>query len=103
MSYDVYGNHANGNSESFSWNFTSNCSRTWCLAGANIAEFAGKVAADCAPTLRAAIDNMERFPALYVALDAPNGWGTYWQLVPALKCLLGHFVEHPTAIVLVSR
>lgn len=103
MSYDVCGTDEDGKRESFSWNFTSNCSATWRLAGADIAEFAGKVASDCTPILRAAIDNMERFAAPYVALDAKNGCGTYKQLVPALKQLLAHFVEHPSATISVSK
>lgn len=109
MSYDVYGNVAgcshcgSEGGHVFSWNFTSNSGPQWRLAGADLAEFHGMKAAECAPIVRAAIDNMERDPAAYIALDSPNGWGTYKHLLPAMKVLLREMINHPTATIEISR
>lgn len=86
-----------------SWNFTSNCVPMWRAAGADLAEFAGKTAGQCIPTLADAIAQMTRDPATYKAMDAPNGWGTYDTLMPALGRLLDDFKSHPLATVHVSR
>jgi len=70
---------------------------------ADLAEFAGKLAGHCAPTLAAAIAELERDPAKYQAMDSPNGWGTYEHLLPALRELLAAFEAHPKATVVVWR
>lgn len=109
MSYDVWLSdarcpHCGRDGESlFSWNYTSNMSPAWREAGANIAEFHGKTAADCAPLLRAALMNMERRPEHFVKFNALNGWGTMDNLIPALHTLLGAMERHPAAVVEVSR
>jgi len=85
------------------WNYTSNCARMWRLAGADLAEFHGKPAADCLPILVAAIRRMEDDPAPFRALDPANGWGSYDSLLPALRDLADQFRAHPKATVAVSR
>lgn len=47
--------------------------------------------------------DMEAAPGKYRALDAPNGWGTFEHLAPALRRLLATFEAHPKATVWVSR
>jgi len=85
------------------WNYTSNCASMWRKAGANLAEFHGKTASECAPALAAAIEAMKSDPATYRAMNPSNGWGDYDSLLEELKKLLRDFEEHPEAIVRVSR
>lgn len=85
------------------WNYTSNCGPMWRHAGANLAEFAGKRAGDCAVILRAAIARMEADPATYEAMNPENGWGSYDRLLPALRRLAGIFESSPDGVVWVSR
>jgi hypothetical protein len=106
MSYDIWLQVDTGGPEPLTtgdWNFTSNVSRMWRAAGADLAEFHGKSAAECAPVLRSAIAVLEADPDRFSAMDSPNGWGTYRQLVPALRRLLGLFEAHPKTTVAVSR
>jgi len=85
------------------WNYTSNCARMWRKAGADLAEFDGKPAGECAMPLAAAITAMESEPDTYRALNPTNGWGDYDSLVEALKKLLDAFQGNPHLIVQVSR
>jgi hypothetical protein len=85
------------------WNYTSNCVPMWRAAGADLAEFHGKSAADCIPVLSAAIELLRAEPARFEAMDPENGWGSYETLVPALEALLANFEHHPRATVGVSR
>lgn len=87
----------------FSWNYTSNMVPAWIEAGANLAEFDGKVAEQCAPALRAAIERMEAEPLFYAKYNSPNGWGSMETLIPALKRLLGGMTTYPQHRVVVSR
>lgn len=108
MSYDIYLTVDTGGPEpaylgDMDWNFTSNVSPMWREAGADLAEFDGKVAGECAPTLRQAITLMEADPDRFRAMDSPNGWGTYEHLMPRLRVLAEWFERHPKATVEVSR
>jgi hypothetical protein len=108
MSYDIYLTIDTGGSEPAclsdeDWNFTSNVSPMWRAAGADLAEFDGKPAGECAPVVRAAIAEMEANPDKYRAMDSPNGWGTYDHLMPRLRVLAAWFERHPKATVGVSR
>ena len=85
------------------WGYTSNCGPMWREAGANLAEFHGKTARECAPTLSAAIQRMRAEPETFIAMNPQNGWGSYESLVPALDDLLDLFQRHPLATVRVSR
>lgn len=85
------------------WNYTSNCGPMWREAGADLDDFDGKPAADCAPVLEAAIANLRANPGKYKAMDPDNGWGSYRTLLPALDELAASFRAHPKAIVRVSR
>jgi len=101
MSYDIW---LTGDPEPpLDWNYTSNCSQMWCAAGADLRKFHGKIASECEPILRSAIDNMIETPARYIAMNPPNGWGDYDSLLDALSELLFALVDHPKAIVNVSH
>lgn len=86
------------------WNYTSNMVRAWCEAGADLAEFEGRPARECANVLADAITRMEAEPERFAAFDSPNGWGSMATLVPALRDLLVKLRGSPEgAIVWVSR
>lgn len=106
MSYNIYLEIDTGIGhmvEVYDWNCTSNVSVMWRTAGADLAEFDGKLAFDCAPTLADAVRRMEDDPDTYRAMDPPNGWGSYDTLLPRLKELAFQMIIHPDAIVRVSR
>lgn len=70
------------------WNYTSNCAAMWRAAGADLAAFDGKRAHECVPILAKAIAVLKTEPERFVAMNPPNGWGSYATLVPALEELL---------------
>jgi hypothetical protein len=85
------------------WNYTSNCAGMWRAAGADLAEFEGKAAAECTPALAAAVKAMETDPERFRAMNPPNKWGDADDLIEELRKLLRDFQEYPDAIVRVSR
>ena len=85
------------------WNYTSNVATMWRKAGADLALFDGKLAADCLPVLLAAIDRMTASPDEYKAMDSNNGWGTYESLLPHLRELAEKMEKHPKTTIRVSR
>ncbi len=85
------------------WNETSNVGRMWRLAGADVADFHDKVAADCLTALQAAVTDMAENPDKYTPMNPPNGWGSYDTCLAFLRGLLGEFTAHPKAIVQVWR
>lgn len=108
MSYDVYlradwCEHCQRGDEVFSWNYTSNMASAWRHADADLAEFEGKRARDCAPILAAAIADMEARPEDYVRFNSSNGWGSMATLLPALRELLRAMAANPNTMVEVSR
>jgi hypothetical protein len=84
-------------------NQTSNVAPMWRHAGADLAGFHGRIAADALPALRAAIATMEDNPATYKAMNPPNGWGDYDSCLEFLRGLVTDFTSHPKATVMVSR
>lgn len=106
MSYDIDLIIDTGGAEPYyldlDWNYTSNVAPMWRAAGANLADFHGKTAGECAPILRAGIETMRADPARFTAMNPPNGWGSYERLLPALDELLAAFEAHPLARVEVS-
>lgn len=107
MSYDIWLEIDTGGGELVAvggdWNYTSNCSPMWRLAGADLAAFDGKPAGDCLPLLTAAIADMRANPDRYAPLDPPNGWGSYASLLPVLDRLAAQFARHPSATVRVCH
>lgn len=107
MSYDIWLTIDTGGPEPATvgedWNFTSNCGPMWRAAGADLAEFEGRKAAECIPILDAAIKDLQANPDKYRVMDPPNGWGSYDDLVPRLEVLAQQFRYHPKATVRVWR
>lgn len=107
MSYDIWLEMDTGGPEparvTEAWNYTSNCGQMWRTAGADLADFHGKTAADCLPVLDAAIAELQAHPDTYEAMNPPNGWGSYDTLVPQLEVLAQEFRYHPKATVRVWR
>jgi hypothetical protein len=81
------------------WNYTTNCAPMWRKAGAELRDFSGKKASDCAPILAAALHVMRRSPDEFRAMNPDNGWGSYDTLVPALESLLRSMWRWPNATV----
>lgn len=102
MSYDIRLTIDTGGSEPATvwdgWNYTSNIAPMWRHAGADLAEFHGKKAGECAPLLAAAIERMEADPETYLAMNPPNGWGSYEGLLRALRDLLAALRAHSETI-----
>jgi hypothetical protein len=107
MSYDIWLTVDTGGPEPATvgedWNYTSNCGPMWRAAGADLAEFDDKVAGDCLPILEAAIKTLQTDREQFIAMNPPNGWGSYDTLVPALEKLAQQFRYHPKATVRVWR
>lgn len=84
----------------YAWDPTYNLSPMFMLAGMSREAFDGKTAAECAPIMRAGIDDMVANPDKYIALNSPNGWGVYGDdLLDMLRDILGQMEKHPYAIV----
>ncbi len=60
-------------------------------------------ASELADLIEVGLDEMRARPAVFRALDSPNGWGTYDQFVPWLERLVEACRREPTARVSVSR
>lgn len=106
MSYDLWLEIDTGSgyrARVYEWTFTSSASPMWRHAGADLAGFDGKTAAECTPILDAAVRRMLADPGTYRSMDAPNGWGTYDQLMPHLAELLRAMQTHPATTVGVWR
>lgn len=108
MSYDIWLTADLGGPEPIRidgemWNYTSNCSRMWREAGADLAEFDGKQAGECAEVLRAGLVALLGEPDKYRAMDPSNGWGSYDSMLKALLALLASFERAPKATVRVWR
>lgn len=107
MSYDIWLTIDTGGPEPAtvggSYDMTSNVAPMWRLAGADLAEFHGRKAADCLPALHHAIADMTVFPGKYEALNPENGWGDAAGCLKFLQDLMLAFEAHPLATVAVSR
>lgn len=53
--------------------------------------------------LRQAIAKMEKNPDQFRKFDAPNGWGTYPDLLRFLRNYLAACIENPDAVIRASR
>lgn len=85
------------------WDYTSNGAPMWRAAGADLALFDQRPAAECAPVLAIAIGRMELDPESFRTLEPPSKWGSFDTLLPKLRELLEAFNAAPDAIVRVSR
>lgn len=102
MSYDV--SLYNDEGAEVSWhNMTSNVSRMWRHAGANVAEFHGHRAGEVLDQLVGAVVKMLDEPDVYRAMNPSNGWGSYESCLKFLYHLTVDFGAHPNATVHVSH
>jgi len=86
-------------------NITHNLTPMWRLAGCYDALYMSvdREARTISPALEEAVRRMKVDPAAYVALNPPNGWGSYEDALPWLERLLVACKAHPSAIVGVSK
>lgn len=93
----------------FEANYTHNCSRMAQEAGIyhhvwRPEQLEGvKVAGDIIEPLRSGIKAMEDDPKRFIALNPPNGWGSYDTFLPWLREYLRACIENPKATIRVSR
>ena len=57
----------------------------------------GEPANYCIITLQQAIMRLEHDPPRYIALNPPNGWGSYEGCLKWLRNILSHCEQHPLA------
>ena len=89
--------------EVYDWNTTWNYAPMFeAMFGHHISEFVGKSGKEVGPCIRNAISLMVADPKRYKVFDAPNGWGTYDQLLPQLEAFAAACEAHPNAIVEVT-
>lgn len=86
-------------------NMTHNVTPMWREAGvyAALYESDGTPAGQWLDALRAGVADMEARPAVYEALNPPNGWGRYRHSLPFLRRWLALCEQHPKALVGVCR
>lgn len=87
------------------WNYTHNVGPMYAITlGTTLGVFLeGKTAAEALPKLREMVADMEDRPAVYLALNPENGWGSYDTLLPRLRELVEVAARHPKASWGVSR
>ncbi len=78
------------------WNY---CPMFQAAFGHDIKEFSGEPAAIVGANVASALERMRTDPPRFKAFDAPNGWGTYDQLLPQLEAFVRACAEYPNAIV----
>lgn len=85
----------------FDANFTHNVTNMWSEAGIYDALYMseGKTAGEVLSALRQGLADMEARPAIYRAMNSPNGWGTYRHALPWLRTLVAAFEAHPLATI----
>jgi hypothetical protein len=107
MSYDVafhvQGPYDDQEVELWWRNHTSNTSGMWRAAGVDIAELAGVKGEQVAVAVNAAIEEMERNPDTYKAMNPPNGWGSYETCLDFLRDLRAAAARFPDLPLWVSR
>lgn len=107
MSYDIWLEADLGGHKPYvideNHNHTSNTSRMWSAAGADLAEMDGLSAGECIPLLERAVADMNARPEFYATMNPPNGWGSNETYRAFLSSLLDFFRKAPRAKVVVSR
>lgn len=107
MSLDLYlrtepCEHCGSNGEELaSFNYTYNASSMWYAATPGAQKMVyidGMTGAESAPVLKAAIKTLEADPDRFIAMQPPNGWGSYATFVPWLKSVLTAAEQNPTAV-----
>jgi hypothetical protein len=78
-------------------NHTHNTNGMWRLAGLELKEADGKLAAEVGPLVTAAVGWMLDNESLCRPMEPPNGWGTYESTVSALERVAELCADHPKA------
>lgn len=85
-------------------NMTSNVAPVWRAVGADVADFHGKLAKDCIPYIRRALEHLTGNPRSFDQYVRGDGsGGTVESAIEYLERLLTDFRAHPLATVRVSR
>ena len=111
MSYDVYFTADVGGPEPVGIadrNYTSNVSQMWWTAlgcDKSLGDLLDEkpLASDLEPTIRRAIAEMMEAPAVFRAMNPPNGWGDYEGALDYLVWIADTCRAYPKARVEVSR
>jgi len=87
-----------------SMNYTHNCNPMIRDAGLTQwpYEVDGWKASYLGALLREAIENLEAEPAVYQAMNPPNGWGSYDTLLPVLRKVRDECLKYPSTTVRMS-
>jgi len=83
----------------WSANYTANCAPMWRLAGCDLRDLHGLPAPHAADMLTRAVTAMEAEPAVYEALNPPNGWGDYPSALRFLRSMREACRTHPRTTV----
>ena len=107
MSLDLYLTCRHCGSSLIDWNVTHNLTKRAREAGiyrqlGRPDECGVRVASDLIEPVEKALAAMRAEPSRFLALNPPNGWGSYDGFVAALDGLLEISRQHPTAEVSVS-
>lgn len=87
-----------------SHNRTSNVAPVWRAVGADVAEFDGKLAADCLTPVVEGLRRLKASPRSFDHLVRGGGsWGDVHSAIEFLELLERDFRAHPKATVVVSR
>lgn len=82
-----------------SWDPTYNLGPMFRRAGLDMPKMSGKLGREIGPIFRAAVDDMVANPAVYQALNSPNGWGVYDEdLLSMLREIRDAAESHPEAV-----
>jgi hypothetical protein len=79
---------------------TYNLSPMWHSAGVPFERgVEGKTAAEILPRLASSLAELQANPEKYRAMNPPNGWGTYEQLIDVVSGMIKAARAHPLAVV----
>jgi len=86
-------------------NYTSNVVPMWAkaLGGTSLGEYHGRNAGDAVTELRAAVARMDAEPAIYAAMNPPNGWGESRSARDYLNKVAQACADHPRTTIHISR
>lgn len=59
----------------------------------------GQTAGSILPALEASLAELKSHPAKYTAMNPPNGWGTYDDLIEVVESAVEAARKHPNAII----
>ncbi len=112
MSYDIDIEHqsidiarAAGELETEVGNYTYNCGRMFATATGEdkwISDLDGMLCKDALPLITKAVENMEKDPETYRAMNPENGWGNYDSFLKYVRKFRDACAKYPDSKVVVS-